>query len=275
MTPLDAAVEPGRPAPALIEFHDVHFAQGDVEVLKGVSFCIERGAITVVLGPSGTGKSTVLWLMLGLWRPHAGRITIAGRDATGFREEDWKAIRRRLSMVFQENALFDSLTVGENVGYCLLKNSPLSDDEIERMVRETLQLVELDPDLFIDRMPDELSGGQRRRVAIARAIADCDPQAIFYDEPTTGLDPATGRRIGDLILKLRDLRGTTSVVVTHEIADALRVGDRFILLDAGKVAYEGDAHGLLASTHSGVQRFLEPFVRSVEEILPVITEAVR
>jgi phospholipid/cholesterol/gamma-HCH transport system ATP-binding protein len=178
-------------------------------------------------------------------------------------------------MVFQENALFDSLTVGENVGYCLFRSSNLSYDEIERRVRETLQLVELDPELLIDRNPDELSGGQKRRVAIARAIASCDPEIIFYDEPTTGLDPQTARTIGDLIIRLRDERGITAAVVTHEIGDALRVGDHFLLLDQGNLIYDGRAAGLLTSSHPRVQSFLDPFIQAIEKLAPRIAEAVR
>ena len=254
----------------LLAFEDVHFSQGPLKVLDGVSFEIRRGAIAVVLGPSGTGKSTVLWLLLGLWKPDAGRIWIEGRDTVTFREQDWKEERRRLSMVFQENALFDSLTVGQNVGYCLLKERTLPLPEIERRVRETLRTVDLDPDRFIDRRPDELSTGQKRRVAIARAIADCDPEVIFYDEPTTGLDPHTARKVGDLILRLRDMRGSTSMVVTHEISDALRLGDHFILLEGGHVAYDGDAAGLIASPDPRVRAFLEPFLMDIEEVAPRI-----
>jgi phospholipid/cholesterol/gamma-HCH transport system ATP-binding protein len=267
-TPPEAAADEAH-----VVFEDVHFWHGPTRILDGVSFHVPRGKITVILGPSGTGKSTLLWLMLGLWKVDGGRILVDGRDTTGFTEGDWKEARRSLSMVFQENALFDSLTVGENVGYAMLQSGRIAMDEVERRVRETMQLVELDPDRFIDRMPDQLSGGQRRRVAIARAIAACEPEAILYDEPTTGLDPGTARRIGNLILKLRHRHGTTSVVVTHEIADALRVGDHFILLEGGKVLYEGDAAGLIGSDHPGVRGFLEPFLKSVEEIVPKVAEA--
>ncbi|HEY7530679.1 MAG TPA: ATP-binding cassette domain-containing protein [Gemmatimonadota bacterium] len=271
--------QPGAPGAVAddphILFQNVHFWHGPTRILDGVSFQVPRGRITVVLGPSGTGKSTLLWLMLGLWTVDGGRILLDGRDTTSFTERDWKEARRNLSMVFQENALFDSLTVGENVGYAMLQSGDVAAADVERKVRETMQLVELDPDRFIDRMPDQLSGGQKRRVAIARAIAACDPEAILYDEPTTGLDPGTARRIGNLILKLRHRHGTTSVVVTHEIADALRVGDHFILLEGGKVLYEGDAAGLLASDHPGVRGFLEPFLRSIDEIAPKVGEALR
>lgn len=267
-TPPEAAADDPH-----VVFEDVHFWHGPTRILDGVSFHVPRGKITVILGPSGTGKSTLLWLMLGLWKVDGGRILVDGRDTTGFSERDWKSVRGNLAMVFQENALFDSLTVGENVGYAMLQSGRIAMDEVERRVRETMQLVELDPDRFIDRMPDQLSGGQRRRVAIARAVAACEPEAILYDEPTTGLDPGTARRIGNLILKLRHRHGTTSVVVTHEIADALRVGDHFILLDGGKVLYEGDAAGLIGSDHPGVRGFLEPFLKSVEEIVPKVAEA--
>ncbi|HEY7462202.1 MAG TPA: ATP-binding cassette domain-containing protein [Gemmatimonadota bacterium] len=273
------SVQQARPARAgrdvMIAFEDVHFSQGPLKVLDGVSFEVRRGETTVILGPSGCGKSTVLWLMLGVWKPDSGRIRIEGEDTAHFTEADWKRVRGRLSMVFQENALFDSLTVGENVGYRLFRERTLPPAEIEHKVRETLQIVELDPDQFIDRRPDELSTGQKRRVAIARAIANSDPEAIFYDEPTTGLDPRTARKVGDLIIRLRDLRGNTSVVVTHEIADALRLGDRFLLLDGGKVVYDGGAAGLLSSTHPQVQAFLEPFLMDVEELAPRITESHR
>ena len=267
-TPPEAAADDPH-----VVFENVHFWHGPTRILDGVSFHVPRGRITVILGPSGTGKSTLLWLMLGLWKVDGGRILVDGRDTTGFSERDWKSVRGNLAMVFQENALFDSLTVGENVGYAMLQSGRIAMDEVERRVRETMQLVELDPDRFIDRMPDQLSGGQRRRVAIARAVAACEPEAILYDEPTTGLDPGTARRIGNLILKLRHRHGTTSVVVTHEIADALRVGDHFILLDGGKVLYEGDAAGLIGSDHPGVRGFLEPFLKSVEEIVPKVAEA--
>jgi phospholipid/cholesterol/gamma-HCH transport system ATP-binding protein len=283
----DASLQPraatAAPAPppapahprAIIRFEDVHFWQGTLKVLDGVSFEVPEGQVTVVMGPSGTGKSTLLWLMLGLWKPDSGRVFIDDEDTTDFDEKKWKEVRQRLSMVFQENALFDSLTVGENVGYCLFRGTSMSFDEIERRIRETLQLVELEPDLVIDRNPDELSGGQKRRVAIARAIASCDPEIIFYDEPTTGLDPQTARTIGDLIIRLRDERGITAAVVTHEIGDALRVGDHFLLLDQGKLIYDGRAAGLLASSHPRVQSVLEPFVRGIEKLAPQVAEAVR
>ncbi len=266
---------PGAGSRAIIRFEDVHFWQGPLKVLDGVSFEIPEGQVTVVLGPSGTGKSTLLWLMLGLWKPDAGRLFIDDEDTTVFDERKWKEVRLRLSMVFQENALFDSLTVGENVGYCLLRSSDMTAEEIEERVRETLQLVELDPDLVSDRNPDELSGGQKRRVAIARAIASCDPEIIFYDEPTTGLDPQTARTIVELIIRLRDEARMTAAVVTHVIADALRVGDHFLLLDAGKVIYDGPAAGLLASGHPRVQSFLEPFLRGIEKLAPRVAEVVR
>ena len=273
------SVQQARPAPAgrevMIAFEDVHFSQGPLKVLDGVSFEVRRGETTVILGPSGCGKSTLLWLMLGVWKPDSGRIRIEGEDTGHFTEADWKRVRGRLSMVFQENALFDSLTVGENVGYRLFRERTLPPADIERKIRETLQIVELDPDQFIDRRPDELSTGQKRRVAIARAIANSDPEAIFYDEPTTGLDPRTARKVGDLIIRLRDSRGNTSVVVTHEIADALRLGDRFLLLDGGKVVFDGRAAGLLSSTHPQVQAFLEPFLMDVEELAPRIAESPR
>jgi phospholipid/cholesterol/gamma-HCH transport system ATP-binding protein len=258
---------------AVIEFKDVHFSQGPLKVLDGVSFRIERGQTSVVLGPSGTGKSTLLWLILGLWKQEAGTILIDGRDTTTFSDRDWKEARSVLSMVFQENALFDSLTVGENVGYCLMRSSSLTPREQEERIRDTLRLVELEPDRFIDTFPEELSGGQKRRVAIARAVANCDPEVILYDEPTTGLDPHTARRIADLLVKLRDTRGMTSVVVTHEIQDALHVGNHFILLDGGKALYDGSADGLLTAPDARVQQFLEPFLKGLEEVIPRLGES--
>jgi phospholipid/cholesterol/gamma-HCH transport system ATP-binding protein len=253
--------QPGAPGAVAddphILFQNVHFWHGPTRILDGVSFQVPRGRITVVLGPSGTGKSTLLWLMLGLWTVDGGRILLDGRDTTSFTERDWKEARRNLSMVFQENALFDSLTVGENVGYAMLQSGDVAAADVERKVRETMQLVELDPDRFIDRMPDQLSGGQKRRVAIARAIAACDPEAILYDEPTTGLDPITSETINELIIKLRDQQNVASIVVTHDIGSALTVGDRFAMLKDGHIIFEGDADAVRTTDDEYVRTFID------------------
>ena len=167
-----------------------------------------------------------------------------------------------MGMVFQQGALFDSMTVGENIAYTLLEDNHGDEGEIERVIRSYLSLVGLDPDL-IDRMPDELSGGMQRRVAIARALAARDPNILLYDEPTTGLDPQSAERITDLIVQLRDKMGKTSIMVTHDIADAFKAGDGITLLDKGGVVFDGTAQELAAAQTPFIGEFLAPFRKSV------------
>ena len=209
------ATEPS-PLPAIV-FEDVHLSFEDNQVLRGVSFQLPLGETKALFGAAGAGKSTILKLALGLMQPDSGRITVLGNDVTQMREQDLFPMRGRLGMVFQESALFDSLTVRENVAYRLMEDRGIYSDEIDRRVREALRFVELEHTL--DLFPSELSGGMRRRVAIARAIIT-QPELLLYDSPTGGLDPVTSNTIVELIVKQRDVYKTSSLLVTHRLQDA-------------------------------------------------------
>jgi phospholipid/cholesterol/gamma-HCH transport system ATP-binding protein len=259
----------------ILAFRDVHLSF-DRPILRGVSFDLAQGTTKIILGGSGSGKTTILRLILGLLKPDGGSISVLGSEVAGLTEDEMRDIRLKVGMVFQEGALFDSLTVGENVGYRLAEDG-LGEEEIEDRVREMLGFVELHP--FYDRMPSELSGGQRRRVAVARALAS-RPRIILYDEPTTGLDPITATTITDLIVKVRDLDGVTSILVTHQLRDAFNVartfmlkkngefvpsvvddmsvleGTEFLMLKEGEVEFEGSAHELQESDDPYIREFL-------------------
>jgi phospholipid/cholesterol/gamma-HCH transport system ATP-binding protein len=246
----------------MIEFRDVDYSIDGRPILTDISFAVAGGDTQVILGPSGSGKSTILRLLMGLARPDRGSIFIDGEDITRAEEERLRQIRQRVGMVFQQGALFDSMTVGENVGFSLLEHGHSSEEEIEAAVRQHLALVGLDEDL-IDRMPDELSGGMQRRVAIARALAALDPKILLYDEPTTGLDPQSAERITDLIVHLRDALGKTSIMVTHDIADAFKVGSRITMLNEGRIVFDGPADELDRAQSPFIDQFLAPFRKAV------------
>lgn len=210
----------------MIEFRNVSKSFDEEVVLRDVSFRIGRGETKIILGESGSGKSTILKLILGLIRPDSGQILIGGRDITPLSERELVFVRRDIGMVFQEGALFDSLSVRENVGYRFFEEGRMSEEEIERAVLELLGFVGLEE--AIDKMPAELSGGMKRRVGIARALAGT-PKIILYDEPTAGLDPITKRSIVELMIKLRDMEGVTSVFVTHDLHAASIVATEYAL----------------------------------------------
>jgi len=260
-----------------ISLRDVHLAF-DRPVLRGVGFDLQPGGTKIVLGGSGSGKTTILRLILGLLKPDQGSIQVGGVEVSHLGEDALRAVRLKIGMVFQEGALFDSLTVGENVGYRLVEDGLSSEEEIEARVREMLGFVELSP--FYDHMPSDLSGGQRRRVAVARALA-ARPEIMLYDEPTTGLDPITATTITDLIAKVRDLDGVTSILVTHQLRDAFNVartfvhknadgqygfhtvedlavlaGTEFLMLKEGEVLFEGSPHALRTSEDVYIREFL-------------------
>ncbi len=222
-------------------------------ILDDVSFRVRDGETKVMLGPSGAGKSSLLKIILGLWRPDAGTVTVDGTDITKLSEREQMPIRRRMSMVFQGNALFDSLTVGENVGFFLREHSDMTDAEVDDRVDECLEFVNLPGTKEL--LPEEISGGMKKRVAIARAIA-FHPEVILYDEPTTGLDPLNARTVTELIMKLKQERSVTSVVVTHILRDAFAVGDSLALLSEGAIVFDGTAEELLASSDPFVQKFV-------------------
>jgi phospholipid/cholesterol/gamma-HCH transport system ATP-binding protein len=220
----------------VISFRDVYYAYPGTDdyALKGITFEVNAGTTAIILGGSGSGKSTILKLVLGLIKPDSGRIEVEGVEVSKMSEAELMQVRASMGMVFQEGALFDSLTVVENVGFRLAEHEDLSEEDLETRVRSVLGFVDLEE--FIDRMPSDLSGGQRRRVALARAIAH-RPNLILYDEPTTGLDPIIGSTICDLIVKLRDLEGVTSVLVTHQLRDAFQVAQTFTMIKNGRVVY--------------------------------------
>jgi phospholipid/cholesterol/gamma-HCH transport system ATP-binding protein len=269
---LDEALGPGSP---IIVFDQVSLAFDEKVILRDVSFTLIKGHTKIFLGASGAGKSTILKLIVGLLRPDEGVIWVNGERVDGKSEAELMKIREDLGMVFQEGALFDSLTVAGNVAYKLLE-SGLADDAARHRVEEVLGFIGLGE--FIDRMPSELSGGQRRRVAIARAMA-YKPRILLYDEPTTGLDPITSNTVDDEIIKLRDLEGVSSIVVTHQLRDAFRVATHeavrerqaidivpadeqkceeaeFIMLKDGRVHFEGHSAELRASTDPYIRAFL-------------------
>jgi len=260
----------------VISFRDVHLSF-DRPILQGVSFDLGPGTTKIVLGGSGSGKTTILRLILGLLKPDAGTIVVDGTEVSLLDEEAMRPVRLKIGMVFQEGALFDSLTVGDNVGYRLLEERELDEAEIEERVREMLGFVGLDP--FYERMPSDLSGGQRRRVAVARALV-ARPQIMLYDEPTTGLDPITATNLTDLIAKVRDIDGVSSIMVTHQLRDAYNVartfmlrrddelepsmvedfsileGTAFLMLQEGQVRFEGSPHELRTSDDPYIKEFL-------------------
>lgn len=229
-------------ARSLVEFRDVHFAydQG-VPVVSGVSFDVARGETLAILGGSGSGKSTLLRLLMGFQRADQGSIVFDGNDVVALRGRGLVALRHRMGMVFQEGALFDSLTVGENVGYYLLEHGMDNVHglpEVERRVRETLRLVGLEH--CIDKMPGELSGGMRRRVSAARTII-YSPDLILYDEPTTGLDPATCENFCAVMNDIKRQNNVAGILVTHNLEDAWAVADHFLLLREGRCLWQGPA----------------------------------
>jgi phospholipid/cholesterol/gamma-HCH transport system ATP-binding protein len=264
---LEEALGPGSP---IVVFDKVNLAFDEKVILRDVSFTLLTGHTKIFLGASGAGKSTILKLIVGLLKPDSGVIWVNGERVDEMTEVQMMGVRADLGMVFQEGALFDSLTVAENVGYKLYEETQMPLDEVRARVEEVLGFIGLAE--FIDRMPSELSGGQRRRVAIARAMA-AKPRILLYDEPTTGLDPITSDTVDDEIIKLRDLENVSSIVVTHQLRDAFRIatheaaregGDvrivpadtekceeaEFIMLKDGRIHFEGHTAELRAATAS-------------------------
>lgn len=239
----DATYEPERVVPA-IEFRDVHLSFDDQKILNGVSFTVRKGETKIVLGRSGGGKSTTIRLVLGLLKPDSGQILVDGEDITHYNEIEMMRVRQKIGMVFQEGALFDSLTVYDNVAY-RLHEQRMPEEQVEQEVRRMLHFVDLED--AIDKMPSELSGGMRRRVGIARALVG-DPKIILFDEPTAGLDPPTARTICELAIKLRDLEDVSSIFVTHEMQNLEYLSSEYATVnESGEVVFqeEGDTFCLL------------------------------
>ena len=251
---LEAAASPSR-EPSTVSLNDVRLAFGEHEVLRGISLDVCRGETLCILGGSGVGKSTILRLILRLLHPTAGQVLIEGRDITSVSQDDVLALRERMGMVFQGSALFDSLTVRDNISFPLYEHTRQRETEIEARVREVLSFVDLDPDDVLDLLPAELSGGMRKRVAIARAIVH-EPPILLFDEPTSGLDPITTRTIDQLMLKLRRELNVCSIVVTHDLASASRIATESALLYEGEVIFNGTPEEMFASEIEYVRSFV-------------------
>jgi phospholipid/cholesterol/gamma-HCH transport system ATP-binding protein len=255
-TPGHAATPP-RMADGTVPAIDVlglHKTFDGNQVLRGVDLTVRAGESLTIIGGSGTGKSVLLRLIIGLVKPDAGQIRLEGIDIVPLREAQLLRIRRRVGMVFQGSALFDSLSVGENVAFALREHTTLPEAEVAARVREALALVGLGP--IEDMNPADLSGGMKKRVAVARAIA-LPPSVLLYDEPTTGLDPTNVDKITDLILELKTKIGVTSVVVTHDMASALKVSDRVAMLHQGRIAAIGTPEEIQRTHDSLIRDFME------------------
>ena len=241
-----------------IQFLHVYKSFDEQAVLEDVSFDVRRGEMVAILGRSGVGKSVTLKHILGFLKPDSGRVFVAAQEVSAMSEEELVDVRRRVTMVFQSGALFDSLTVGENVAFPLreraLRGLAISEDEIQKRVDELLARVELEG--MRDLMPPDLSTGMKRAVAIARALA-ADPECILYDEPTTMVDPLMAQTIGDLILKVKRQTGLTSVVVTHDMKLARKLADRVVFLVDGRVGFFGTTQEMDKSTEPMVREFIE------------------
>ncbi len=238
----------------MIELIDIHKTFDGKPVLRGVSLELRDGETLVVLGRSGCGKSVTLKIILRLMRPDSGRVIIDGADTTRYSEEQMMPVRKRMGMLFQGSALFDSLTVRENVAYALREHTKMGEAEVEAKAAECLEFVEMSGTQAL--MPAELSGGMKKRVALARAIA-LGPAYMFYDEPTTGLDPLTSKKINQLIRRLQAERRVSSIVVTHEIANAFQVADRFVMMKDGQILASGTSEEIRSSKLKFVQDFIK------------------
>ena len=236
-----------------IEYRDVYKTFGSKRVLQGVSLAVERGETVVILGGSGTGKSVLLKHTIGLMKPDAGHILVDGEDITDYDEEQLNPVRKKVGMLFQGGALFDSMSVFENVAYALREHTALDEEEIARRVREKLALVEMSGAEEI--MPADLSGGMKKRVALARSIA-LEPAGLLYDEPTTGLDPVIGSTINQMIRNLQRALSVTSVVVTHDIHSAFTVADRIAFLSDGVLCFVGSVEEAQHTSDERLRRFL-------------------
>ena len=250
----------------MIEFKSVNFSYEQRPILKNVSFKIDDGESVVIMGPSGSGKSTILRLILGLECPQLGQILVDGQNICVMKERQKQEIRKKIGMVFQDGALFDSLSVWENVGYYLLEHTDLKIDEIGNRAVEMLGFVGLDADEIVNKLPEHLSGGMQRRVAIGRALLSTDPKIMLYDEPTTGLDPQATEKVITLINMLHSEKHISTIVVTHQIADAIAIADRFIVFVNGEIVFTGSLGDLQDCRDQRVMDFLDPFREAVAEV---------
>jgi len=246
--PVSVSAEP------MISVRDLRVKYGATEILHGVSFDVRRGETLVIMGGSGSGKSTLVRTLIGLEKPSSGHVLIKGKDVAAIREAELDEVRKKIGMSFQGGALFGSMTVGENVGLPLREHTKLEDSTIEIMVRLKLEQVGLQG--FEYYMPSQLSGGMRKRAAVARALA-MDPEVLFFDEPSAGLDPIIAAGIDQLILELKRAFHMTILVVTHELASAFLIADRIVLIDRGNIVAIGTTAEMQSTTQPRVRQFLD------------------
>lgn len=252
--PSEANAKPEPPQKAAIAIRNLHVSYGEREILHGISFDVTAGETVVILGGSGSGKSTLLRTLVGLESPTSGEVIVRGKDLQDLSEEEWRELRQHIGISFQSGALFGSMTVGENVALPLHEHTQLDPATIEIMVR--LKLNEVGLNGYEDYMPAQLSGGMKKRAAVARAMA-MDPEILFFDEPSAGLDPIIAAGIDQLLIKLKEAFGITIVVVTHELASAFLIADRMVLLDKGYIVANGTPEELQNSPHPRVRQFLD------------------
>lgn len=260
----------------MISLRNLHVSYGDREILHGINFEVMRGETLVILGGSGSGKSTLLRTLVGLERLSSGEIWIRGKNLAAVSDQEMDEIRKRIGMSFQGGALFGSMTVGENVALPLREHTKLENSTIEIILRLKLDQVGLAG--FENYMPSQLSGGMKKRAAVARALA-MDPEILFFDEPSAGLDPIIAAGVDQLILELKKAFHMTIIVVTHELASAFLIADRMVLIDKGNVVAIGTAEEMRSSTHPRVRQFLdriaEPEVAQELDYLQMLTEITR
>lgn len=237
-----------------IELKDLRKSFGEQTVLNGIELAVDSGETVTVIGRSGTGKSVLLKLLIGLEKPDSGSIRIEGREITGLSDQDLNEIRKKVGFLFQQAALYDSMTIEQNVEFPLKRHTQLSAEERNRRAKELLKSVGMDSDL--DKLPAQLSGGMKKRVGLARALA-LDPEIVMFDEPTAGLDPVTSAEISELIVDLKKTHKITSIVVTHDISSARRITDRAVMLDKGAIVEQGTFEELEKSKNPVITRFLQ------------------
>lgn len=238
----------------MIEIKDVHKTFGGNKILRGVNLTIQKGETMVIIGRSGCGKSVLLKHIIGLLKPDRGQILVDGEDVTSCNDDQLNKLRKKFGMLFQASALFDSMTVDENVGLGLREHTKIPEEEIKEKVKETLKLVGLSG--IEEKKPAELSGGMKKRVGLARAIA-MDPEYVLYDEPTTGIDPIMADVINDLIINLRNTLSITSIAVTHDIVSAYKIADRIAMLYEGRIIFVGTPEETKNTNHPVVRQFIE------------------
>ncbi len=270
---MEHGIQDTQQTDAMISLRDLHVQYGEREILHGINFDVQRGETLVILGGSGSGKSTLLRTLVGLEKPSQGQIWIRGRDIAAISSSELDEIRKKIGMSFQGGALFGSMTVGENVALPLREHTKLEASTIEIIVRLKLDQVGLSG--FEDYMPSQLSGGMKKRAAVARALA-MDPEILFFDEPSAGLDPIIAAGIDELILELKKAFHMTIIVVTHELASAFLIADRMVLIDKGRVVAIGPTEEMRSSAHPRVRQFFdrvaEPAVEQELDYLQMLTE---